>query len=172
MASSHEPTDDEALDQPPEGFLALNRAVGTYSDNLGRLYRRKLADGTSIVGIRIKPRHQNMKGAAHGGMLMTFIDVALSMNLHSTRGAQSSMATVSLTSDFMAAAMLGDWVEAHVRIGKHGKNLSFGDCQLKVGEKVILRASGVFAVVNTPRKPGFENHWHNEDKAAGVKSAS
>ena len=39
------------------------------------------------------------------------------------------------------------WVEAHVEILKQGRRLGFAECRLKVGERLILRASATFAVV-------------------------
>jgi acyl-coenzyme A thioesterase PaaI-like protein len=67
------------------------------------------------------------------------------------------MVTVSLTTDFADVARAGDWLEAHVDIQKVGSRMAFANCYLWVGERRILRASGVFALV-PPARPqeGFE----------------
>ena len=61
-----------------------------------------------------------------------------------------NLVTVSLNSDFLASPKPGDWLEAHVKVIKTGSRMSFGECQLKVGEKIMLRSSGVFAVITPP----------------------
>jgi acyl-coenzyme A thioesterase PaaI-like protein len=58
-----------------------------------------------------------------------------------------SFVTVNLSTDFVAAAHPGDWVEAHIDIQRVGKRMAFANCYLQVGEERILRASGVFAVM-------------------------
>jgi acyl-coenzyme A thioesterase PaaI-like protein len=57
------------------------------------------------------------------------------------------MVSVNLSTDFLGAVKVGDWLEAHVEVRKHGARLSFAECQLRVGDRVMLRCSGVFAVV-------------------------
>jgi acyl-coenzyme A thioesterase PaaI-like protein len=56
--------------------------------------------------------------------------------------------TVNLGTDFIDVARAGDWVEARVEVQKMGARLAFASCQLWVGEKRILRASGIFARVS------------------------
>ena len=57
------------------------------------------------------------------------------------------MVTVSLTTDFIESAVPGDWVEAHVDVLRIGSRLAYANCHLLVGERRILSASAVFAVV-------------------------
>jgi len=59
---------------------------------------------------------------------------------------------VSLSTDFLAAARLGDWVEAHVEIERLGQRMAFASCRLRAGERVLLRASGAFAVSPTAHR--------------------
>ena len=54
---------------------------------------------------------------------------------------------MSLNLDFLGSGRPGDWIEAHVTLDKMGARLRFGTCQLKVGERVLLKASGVFAAL-------------------------
>jgi len=39
-----------------------------------------------------------------------------------------------------------------VQVRKHGARLSFAECNLMVGDRVVVRASGVFAVVGPAGK--------------------
>jgi uncharacterized protein (TIGR00369 family) len=134
----------------PEGFKPLNRG-GPFLAQLGPLYLKKAGDRV-VIGLRIEERHTNIRGIAHGGMLVTLADSALGIALSSSRTPPQPMVTVNLSTDFVESAMPGDWVEAHIDIQRVGNRLAYANCYLKVGERRILRASGVFALM-PPIKP-------------------
>ena len=130
----------------PQGFKALRRGSSPFLSSLGPLYARK--DGENLViGLRIVGKHLNTRGVAHGGMLVTLADSALGIVIASMRDPPQPMVTINLTTDFADAAREGDWVEARVDVQKLGRRLAFANCHLWVGEKRILRASGIFAHV-------------------------
>ncbi len=139
----------------PPGFAPLGRG-SPFLQLFGPLYGKK-AEGSTIIGLRVEEKHLNTGGVAHGGMLVTLADSALGIAVWDALASRERMVTVSLSTDFVEAARLGDFVEAHVDIQKVGKRLAFASCYLLVGERRILRASGVFALLPSPRsKPGFE----------------
>jgi uncharacterized protein (TIGR00369 family) len=135
------------LDDPnvPPGFERLRRG-GPFMASLGPLYCRRV-DGAIVIALRVEARHANMRGIAHGGMLATLADGALGIGLTLACEEKVSFVTVNLSTDFVAAARPGDWVEAHIDIQRIGKRMAFANCYLQVGEERILRASGVFAVM-------------------------
>ena len=140
---------------PPEGWSLLKRG-GPFLHLFGPLYFRK-HQGQAVIALRVLEKHLNVRGIAHGGMLVTLADSALGIALSMTRTPPQPMVTVSLTTDFVEAARLGDWLEAHVDIQRVGKRLAFANCYLVVGERRILRASGVFALMPAARpKEDFE----------------
>jgi uncharacterized protein (TIGR00369 family) len=132
--------------QPPAGFERLQRG-GPYMANLGELYCRR-QDGEIVIAMRIETRHTNMRGIAHGGMLASLADSALGLGLSMFCEGRHSFVTVNLSTDFVDAARPGDWVEAHIDVQRLGGRMAFANCFLQVGERRILRASGVFAVMN------------------------
>ena len=132
-------------DSIPEGFKAIEH-TGPFLAQNGPLYCKK-ADGKLVLGIRIDDRHTNMRGIVHGGMLVTIADSALGTVLYNARKPPQPMVTVNLTTDFIESAYPGDWVEAHVDVLRIGSRLAYANCYLHVGERRILRASAVFAVV-------------------------
>ena len=129
----------------PEGFKAIEH-TGPFLSQNGPLSYKKV-DGKPVLGLRIDERHTNMRGIVHGGMLVTLADSALGTVLYSSRKPPQPMVTVSLTTDFIESAWPGDWVEAHVDVLRIGSRLAYANCYLHVGERRILRASAVFAVV-------------------------
>jgi uncharacterized protein (TIGR00369 family) len=137
-------TQDEDTPAPP-GFERLRRG-GPYVAALGPLYCRRDGDGVTI-GMRIEQRHTNMRGIAHGGMLSSLADTALSMGMSIACDGRHSFVTVNLSTDFVEAARPGDWVEGHIDVQRIGGRMAFANCYLQVGDRRILRASGVFAVM-------------------------
>jgi uncharacterized protein (TIGR00369 family) len=129
----------------PPGFERLKRG-GPFMASLGFLYCRRNA-GEIVIAMRITERHTNMRGIVHGGMLASLADSALGLGLTMSCEGRNSFVTVNLSTDFIAAARPGDWVEAHVHTGRIGARVAFADCELMVEGKRILRASGVFAVM-------------------------
>ncbi len=139
----------------PEGYEPLRRG-GPFLHLFGPLYVKD-AGGVPVIGVRIVEKHLNVRGIAHGGMLVTLADSALGIVLSLSQPSPRPMVSVNLSVDFAEAARPGDWVEAHVDIQKVGQRLAFANCYLSVGERRILRASGVFAVVPPSRpKESFE----------------
>ena len=139
----------------PPGFKPL-RHGGSFLGMLGPLWFKKV-DGQPVIALRIEEKHLNIRGIAHGGMLVTLADSALGIVLSRSRNPPQPMVTVSLTTDFVEAARRGDWIEAHVDIQRVGGRLAFANCYLTVGERRILRASGVFALMPaTKPKEEFE----------------
>lgn len=129
----------------PAGFEPLV-TISNYVKELGPIHYR--AEGRlKVLGLHIRPQHLNLHHNAHGGMLLTLADTALGINLSGAQEPPIPMVTANLNSEFLAPAKEGDWVEAHVEILKQGRRLGFAECRLKVGERLILRASATFAVV-------------------------
>jgi uncharacterized protein (TIGR00369 family) len=134
----------------PAGYKPIDRG-GPFIAMFGPLYYRK-DDGRLIIAMRIEEKHLNIRGIAHGGMLVTLADSALGIALSMSQKPPQPMVTVNLSTDFADSAYPGDWVEAHVDIQRVGKRLAYANCYLHIGEKRILRASGVFALM-PPAKP-------------------
>jgi acyl-coenzyme A thioesterase 13 len=131
----------------PEGFTPLQRGSSAFLSSLGPLYAK--AEGAGVViALRIEEKHLNTRGVAHGGMLVTLADSALGIAIAMLRSPPHPMVTVNLSADFADVARAGDWVEARVDVQKVGKRLAFASCHLWVGERRILRASGIFAHVS------------------------
>lgn len=130
----------------PEGFRRLD-AGGPWFRLVGPVYTRPHPAGTVIVALHVATQHLNTQGVTHGGMLTTLADTALGINLAIARNRRGGQVTVSFTADFLSDAREGDWLEAHVIVTRMGKRLAYANCDLKVGERQVLRSSAVFAIV-------------------------
>lgn len=135
----------------PEGFRPYLRKGASYCQTLGPMYVRELSSGLLVLALRVSEHHCNRLGSPHGGMLATFVDLALGVNLHLARRSSAAMVTVNLNLDYLSASKVSDWLEAHVTPRRLGRQLAFGDCVLRVEDREILRATGIFSVLSPMR---------------------
>ena len=99
-----------------------------------------------MIGLLIVPHHINYADAAHGGVMSTFADVALSHAVYDAERPRLAPSTVTLTVNYLAAAKLGDWLEARVQIDRLGGRMAYTSGGIWRGEEQVATMSGVFAV--------------------------
>ncbi len=141
--------------RPPPGFEPLFR-TSPFLDTAGPFFYRKERDGGFVVGVRILRKHANSRGSAHGGLLLTLIDVALGYRAALSEKPPAPLITASVCADFAGAPKVGDWVEAHVDVQKVGGRLAFANAFLVVDGERLVRASAVFARGVGPPSPGAD----------------
>lgn len=133
------------MDEIPEGFEPIFRS-SPFLDLLGPIYNKR-TEGTLVIAIRAEEKHCNGRGLVHGGVFSSLADVALGYNAAFDGGNTTPIVTANLSIDYAGSARRGEWVEVHTDIQKVGKTMAFGNCYFSVGNKRIVRASGVFSVV-------------------------
>lgn len=143
----------------PAGFVPFHAHSDTFIGLCGPIYWKDVPGGTPILGMRLQSQHMNLRGHPHGGLLVTLADSGLGYAVNHVRGGPLAVVTANLSTDFIGIAHLGDWIECHVDIDRIGARMAFASCHLKVGERKILRASGVFAIVK-PVEPPPGGHLH------------
>lgn len=124
----------------PEGFTALEGLSG-FLRNCGDFF---LHDERPIMAVRLQPHHLNYVRIAHGGFLATVADSAFGIVLRRQLRPPSVALTVNLNVDYIGPVREGEWLEAHVEVLKAGGTFINASCLLKVGERLVLRANGVF----------------------------
>ena len=137
----------------PDGFVPSDLAEG-FLVHVGPLYMRPVAPATGAtfaLAFRASDQHANRYGVVHGGMLATLADTAIGANLARTGGQVETTLTLNLNLDFIAPAQVGEWIEAHVHLTKERGRVRFGDCELRVGVRTLLRASAVFYAPPDPK---------------------
>jgi acyl-coenzyme A thioesterase 13 len=135
---------DDDAPRPPAGFEPLFR-TSPFLDTVGPFFYRKEPGGGFIVGLRVLPKHANARGSAHGGLLLTLVDVALGYRAAFSQDPPGALTTASLCADFAGAPKLGDWVEAQVDVQRVGNRLAFANAFLVVNGERLVRASAVFS---------------------------
>jgi uncharacterized protein (TIGR00369 family) len=127
----------------PAAFVPYTRTSG-YLDLVGPLYQHR--DDPSLVGLQTDERHTNSRGAIHAGVLVAIADTVMGHSAERAAATGARLVTVSLTTDFTDAARGGDWIQAQATVRRCGRRLAFTSCSFHVADRLILTASGVFAV--------------------------
>jgi uncharacterized protein (TIGR00369 family) len=135
--------------QRPEGLPegAEEVSVGGFNLYVGPLYR--LPDGEDGALKRFvftaADKHMNSVGSVHGGMLMAFMDVAMSRTSRLISGA-ARCSTVSLAVDFVGPGRLGDLIEARIRVPRCTRTMVFLTGELVAGDRTLVTANGLWKV--------------------------
>lgn len=129
----------------PQDFEPAGFTPG-FLDHGGPYYLGPQVEGVRAVGLMIAPHHINYQDAAHGGVLSTFADVALSHAVFDAERPRLAPSTVTLTVNYLSGAKLGDWLEARVRIDRLGGRTAYCSGGIWRGGEPIATMSGVFAI--------------------------
>jgi acyl-coenzyme A thioesterase 13 len=129
----------------PTGFEPAGFTPG-FLDHGGPYWLGPTVDDVRVVGLRICPHHINYQDAAHGGVISTFADVALSHAVYDAERPRLAPSTVTLTVNYLTGARLGEWLEARVRIDRLGGRTAYTSGGIWRGEEQVATMSGVFAV--------------------------
>lgn len=100
-----------------------------------------------VVGTRIHKGQINHIKVAHGGVLGTLADVALSLQVHEAEDPPLPVATMNLSTNYLAAAKLDDWVEAHADIDRISKRTAYCSGRILCGDTVLMTMTAVFAIL-------------------------
>jgi acyl-coenzyme A thioesterase PaaI-like protein len=141
--------------EAPEGYSVLDWRRG-FGRQAGPLYRR-VRDGAVTMGFRVEDHQTNGMQHAHGGMLMTFADMAWG-HLVSVE-TSCYWVTVRLTCDFLSSAHLGDWVEGGGDVLSKADGLFVVRGRVWSGDATLLTGTGVFKPIQSrdPR-PGEKQY--------------
>lgn len=135
----------------PTGFSPVGAFSGSenFETLAGPFYQRQDApEGVAVWGFRAGRKHCNPFGVVHGGMLTTFADTLMgSLVFRAIEGAPC--ATITLTMDFVGAGREGDWIEGRAELLRRGRSVCFLRSELRMGDKLILNASGAWAIIGS-----------------------
>ncbi|WP_296223074.1 PaaI family thioesterase [Ralstonia sp. UBA689] len=132
----------------PAGFEKLNKP-SPFLTMLGPVYARGMGP-SMVMGFHVGHHHLNRRGILHGGVVASLADAALGYCLAEPgdgNGGAIAMSTASLTVDFIASAGEGDWIEITPEGLRTGSKLAFAQALFHRGDRLVARASAVFAVL-------------------------
>ena len=113
------------------GFIGLAGPLWTRRIDLGRQY-----------GILIEEKHLNPVGVAHGGVLTTLIDHAVSIEAWEAN-ARRACVTVDLSTHFMGSTQIGEFALAYVELTHATGGLLFLRAKIEVESRSIIQAQAI-----------------------------
>jgi len=122
------------------------RTLPGFAGLVGPLWTRREEKGWAY-GVLIEERHANPAGLAHGGLIATLADHALSVIAWEANGRRPCI-TVALDVRFLAAARPGDLIVARGRVVRQTGSLAFLDGRVTVADVEIATASAIMSVRN------------------------
>jgi len=131
-----------ATDPSQDGWTP--RALPGFAGLVGPLWTRREGDGWAYA-ILVEDRHANPAGLAHGGLVSTLADHALSV-IAWEANARRPCITVALDVRFLAPARPGDLLIARGRVVRQTGSLSFLEGRVTVGDTEVATASAIMSV--------------------------
>ncbi|MGP1678926.1 MAG: PaaI family thioesterase [Burkholderiales bacterium] len=124
--------------------LSLSKEYGTplpFIDHLG-VERVQNREGRALLALEIKPAFRNSWKAAHGGVIMTMLDSAMSLaaRLH-LQNAPGGILTIEMNAKFISPGM-GSRLSAEGRVIGGGKSTLFCEAEVR-DEAGALVAKGM-----------------------------
>lgn len=129
----------------PAGFLPANFSPGFLA--LSGPYFIHRAEAETRLGLLVGAAHANYVGVAHGGVLATFADVALSFAVHDSETPALTVVSNTLTVNFLAGAKSGDWLEATCRLDRKGKRMAYCSGEIRRSDEVLMTMTGVYTIL-------------------------
>ncbi|MAN74496.1 MAG: thioesterase [Henriciella sp.] len=127
----------------PEGYQLLPWHRG-FGRQVGPLFEKREPEGVTRA-FRVEEHHTNGMMNAHGGMLMTFADMAWGAAVE--KDEDSWWVTIRLLCDFLSGAKHGEFVEGNARIVTVENNLYTVEGRIWTGDRTLLTGTGIFKVI-------------------------
>jgi acyl-coenzyme A thioesterase PaaI-like protein len=133
----------------PEDFVPMQGLPPAY--DYGKFYVKAVGEDYEL-GFFVRPEHSRTKtGVAGGGIFLTAADYLMGFVLYKKlfKGGEGDAhpTTVTMTTDFLGSAKVGDWLTAKVEVLKVGRSVCSVQCLLFNADKTVLRASASYIMV-------------------------
>jgi acyl-CoA thioesterase len=102
-------------------------------------------DGRAVIALDLAPRHLNSWSVAHGGVLMTLLDVAMAVAGRSLDPGAGGGVTVEMKANFLQPANAGTRLMASGHVFHRSSAMAYCDGEVRDSdERLIARAMGTF----------------------------
>lgn len=129
---------------PRPGFVEVN-LVDPFENHVGPAYQQG-PPGNRIFAFRVEDHHANRRGVVHGGMLLTFADLALGAAA-SDAADRAPCVTLGMQTQFLKSAAIGEVVEVNPRLLRRTRALLFLRGDFMVEDQVIFTATSVWKLL-------------------------
>lgn len=126
------------------------RSPGTFPPHIPFLHDMgveflHMGDGEASIALALEARHMNSWQVTHGGVVMTLLDVVMSMAGRSLDPEARGGVTVEMKTSFLQpAGTAGGRIVAKGRAFHRSATLCFCEADLWEGERLVAKAMGTF----------------------------
>jgi acyl-coenzyme A thioesterase PaaI-like protein len=134
----------------PQGFVPVQtEGFGGYA---GPVARGEDGSGTVFL-FDIARQHLNGDDRLHGGMMMSLVSIVMGEVANTTAAAQDGATArpLSVNCDFVSAGEPGERVEGRAEVTRATRSVLFINGELRVGARILMTATGVYAIKTTAR---------------------
>ncbi|MBJ3764180.1 PaaI family thioesterase [Maribius pontilimi] len=120
--------------------------------NIGYVLDVSQGDGCARCRLTLDDRHTNRHGAFHGGLAAVMLDNAMGAtgSLAVDASGLHPMVTITMTTNFIASAQVGDTLTATGRLVGGGRKVKFIEGELRRADgTLIATGSGAFKAMRT-----------------------
>lgn len=135
----------------PPGFAPVQ--TKGFAGFAGPVLHGRDAEGEVFL-FDIAPQHLNGADRLHGGMMMTLAAIVMGEVAHASANRTDGggeARPLSLNCDFVSAGEAGERVEGRAQVTRATKSVLFMSGNLKVGDRILMTATGVYALKHTGR---------------------
>ena len=126
-------------------FKQISTSNGFMKHNGGVLFRT-ISENEYEFKTKINENHLNTAKITHGGFIAALVDSGAGSAAHkSTDG--GPCVTISLELKFISAVKLGQELIGKAKVQKKTKSLVFLTCELRVDNKIVATASGIWKII-------------------------
>jgi acyl-CoA thioesterase len=109
-------------------------------------------NGRAVVALDLAPRHLNSWSVAHGGVLMTLLDLAMAAAGRSLDPAAGGGVTLEMKTSFVQPANAGTRLIASAHAFHRSSTMAFCDGDVRdTGQRLIAKAMGTFKYLKLQR---------------------
>lgn len=118
-----------------------------FNETAGPYWMRREGD-VRVVGLLGEERHGNgYVGTIHGGVLMTFADLALGMGVVDAAGTRDCV-TLQLQMQFTASAPIGSFLTCRPELVRRTSQIVFMRGLIMAGERTVASADGMWKLLD------------------------
>jgi len=137
----------------PDGFV-INLWQRGFGRTVGPFYSRREENDIETMAFRVEEHHANGMNNCHGGMLMSFADMAWGRVISNQR--HIGWVTVRLMTDFLSGARMGDWVEGKSEIIAEQDDLFTVRGRIWCEDRTLMTGTAIYKGVRSiQRQPGY-----------------
>ena len=134
----------------PKGFELIERD-GNFNQMVAPLYWNKEVEPMELLFFP-EPKHENIGGSIHGGILMTAADHLMGLRILYSPAAPERFVTIQMNCFFLNRAISEEWIYVKPKIINWTQSLIFMESTFYQKKEAIFKAEGIWKIMPHSKK--------------------